>query len=423
MAIFGKLAEQCTFDLSKTLLNMPVQLTLFAYLHLVAVIFGVLVSAILWNYARTPRLAMNKWLGASIFSLSCGLLIAFLATSGIAFDFPHVYRVGNIFALAYIPFSYLYFRRAVAQRAPGKWDLLHSLPILFYVIDFLPFFLLPASAKLEIFRNDMADINRALSFDVGWMTPPYFQLAVRTLQFAVYWCFEVALLRRIYRLHISVLEHENKFWLRWATMYIGIQSLLFLPYFFVILFAQWSHFYTATNVFASIVLVFSTLILFFRPNILYGIKGLIIYEETPHATTDNASPKAGVAAGVYLDYGTVKNLQGQLDTLMQTMMPFLRHGYSSADLANDLAIPPYQLSAFLNHGVGYNFNDYINEQRIRFCLEQINSGAWKEFTLEAIGFECGFRNRNTFTASFKKFVGQAPSVYLSRWEKFDLPKN
>lgn len=402
---------------------MSIQLTLSTFTQLLATILGLLVASILWSYSRSPRLAFNKWLAASIFSLSCGLGVGFIVASGIALQFPHFYRVGQAFALVFMPFSYLYIRMAVTRRAPTRWDLLHGLPLLFYLVDYLPFFLLPASAKLEILKRSIGDLNMVLAYKEGWFTPPYAHLLVRDLQVAIYWLLQVGLLSRIFWLHIPALERENRGWLRWTTAYVGLQTFTFLPLLVIFISQQWQYTYLANNGIIAFALATLTLILFFRPSILYGIKGLIIYEETPHATTDNASPKTGVAAGVYLNYDTVTALRAKLETLMQTKTPFLKQGYSSAELANDLAIPPYQLSAFLNHGVGYNFNDYINERRIRFCLEQINSGAWKEFTLEGIGFQCGFSNRNTFTSSFKKFVGQTPSIYFGRWDEQGLPKN
>lgn len=402
---------------------MSIHLTPSIFIQLLAAILGVLAASILWNYSRSTRLIFNKWLAASIFSISCGLGVSFIVVSGIALEFPHFYRLGNVFALAFMPFSYLYVRTVTTRQAISRWDLLHGLPMLFFIIDYAPFFSLPASAKLEILRSDLQDFNQALTYDEGWIAPPYAHLVIRETQIFVYWLLEVMLLRRIYRLNIPALKRENRLWLRWATVYVGAQSLLFLPFFIAIVSSGWLYVYLTTNALIATALIFLTLVLFFQPSILYGIKGLIVYEEAPSVNSDDASPKTGVAAGVYLDYDTVTALEEKLESLMQMKSPFLKHGYSSVDLASDLGIPPYQVSVFLNHGIGTNFSDYINERRIRFCLEQINNGAWREFTLEAIGYECGFSNRNTFTASFKKFVGQAPSIYLNRWEERGLPRN
>jgi AraC-like DNA-binding protein len=57
------------------------------------------------------------------------------------------------------------------------------------------------------------------------------------------------------------------------------------------------------------------------------------------------------------------------------------------------------------------FIDFTNQKRIKYCVEKLDSGDWKNFTIEAIAQECGFNNRNSFTNAFKKFKGVSPSEY------------
>lgn len=398
---------------------MEIHIDLLIFMHLLASVLGVLISLILWHSSRVPQLRSNRWLGYSIFSLAVAMLVSFLVLSGIGYTVPHIYRVGNIFALACMPFSYLYIRSVISQRAPTRWDWLHILPIVFYVVDFMPFFLLPAEAKLEIIRSDMMNVDNALTYNEGWITPPHTQRFIRTFQFFIYWLLEIRLLQSIYKLHLPGLEKENKAWLRWAMVYVGIQTMLFLPSFVVWISGAEGYVYIASNVFAAFALVVSTVILFLRPDILYGIRGVIGYANTPSNTREskpgfNGTGENGISHAVYLDMETVHALQEKLESLMQVHAPFRKHGYASVDLAHDLGIPPYQLSAFLNNNLGTNFSDFINEHRIRYCLEQLEKGAWKDLTVEGIGFECGFNNRNTFTAAFKKITRETPSAYLRR---------
>jgi AraC-like DNA-binding protein len=57
------------------------------------------------------------------------------------------------------------------------------------------------------------------------------------------------------------------------------------------------------------------------------------------------------------------------------------------------------------------FIDLINQKRIQYCIQKLDSGDWKNFKVEAIAHECGFNNRNSFTNAFKKFKGVSPSEY------------
>lgn len=91
---------------------------------------------------------------------------------------------------------------------------------------------------------------------------------------------------------------------------------------------------------------------------------------------------------------------------------FLTPGYTIRMLSEETGIAAHLLSAFINRCHGMNFNDFINEYRIHYCIEKIKNDEWKYKTLEALSRESGFNNRNSFTLSFKKVVGVTPSDFL-----------
>ena len=97
--------------------------------------------------------------------------------------------------------------------------------------------------------------------------------------------------------------------------------------------------------------------------------------------------------------------------IMETNKPFLKSHYTIGSLADDLTIPSYQLSALLNQKMGSNFNDYINRFRIRHCIDLIHTGMGSRLNLKGLSAKCGFHNRNSFSAAFKKFTGRSPSEY------------
>jgi AraC-like DNA-binding protein len=102
---------------------------------------------------------------------------------------------------------------------------------------------------------------------------------------------------------------------------------------------------------------------------------------------------------------------------MEDEKPFLRFGYSIGDLAKDLKIPSWQLSAFLNREMGINFNAFLNHYRVWHCEELIQKGLTGNEGLEILALQCGFSNRNTLTTAFKKFTGFTPSRYQRGWAR------
>ena len=105
-------------------------------------------------------------------------------------------------------------------------------------------------------------------------------------------------------------------------------------------------------------------------------------------------------------------LKYRLEKYMYERRPFLRAGYSIRDMAFDLGLHSYQLSAFINHEIGMHFTDYINRFRIEYCKMIIRTDMTGKISLKELAFKCGFNNRNSFTSAFKKFTGLKPSDYI-----------
>ena len=110
-------------------------------------------------------------------------------------------------------------------------------------------------------------------------------------------------------------------------------------------------------------------------------------------------------------------IQYRLEQFMTIKKPFIQPHYTIKQLAQDIKIPAYQLSAYINQRIGMNFSDYLNRFRVRQCEELIKKSAGKKINIQQLATKCGFQNRNTFTAAFKKFTGRTPSSYAKDFGK------
>ncbi len=79
------------------------------------------------------------------------------------------------------------------------------------------------------------------------------------------------------------------------------------------------------------------------------------------------------------------------------------------NVAKKLNILPHRLSQLVNDNLGKSFNLYINEHRIQAAKEMLLTN--DQFSLDAIGYECGFNSKSNFYATFKKITGTTPSKY------------
>lgn len=82
------------------------------------------------------------------------------------------------------------------------------------------------------------------------------------------------------------------------------------------------------------------------------------------------------------------------------------------DIAEGIATTPRQISQVINQGFDMNFNDFINEMRVKAIIDLLKEGKHKKFTLLSLAMECGFNSKATFNRAFKKFTDRTPQQYI-----------
>ena len=85
--------------------------------------------------------------------------------------------------------------------------------------------------------------------------------------------------------------------------------------------------------------------------------------------------------------------------------------FSSKDLAKILQTNTRYLSAVVNSRFGMNYSCLLNEYRIKEAQHKLVDKRFQEMTIEQIGQEVGFANRQSFYASFYRVVGETPNNY------------
>jgi AraC-like DNA-binding protein len=98
--------------------------------------------------------------------------------------------------------------------------------------------------------------------------------------------------------------------------------------------------------------------------------------------------------------------------LMQDEKLYLQPELNLSDIANRLKTNISVLSGVVNNAFGKNFNDFVNEYRVKEFQDRIQLPENKNITLLGIAFDCGFNSKATFNRSFKKFTGKSPKEFL-----------
>ncbi len=98
---------------------------------------------------------------------------------------------------------------------------------------------------------------------------------------------------------------------------------------------------------------------------------------------------------------------------MTTEKSYLNPELNLSELAEELKMTRVQLSQVINAGFQKNFNDFINEFRVKAFKEKIHEGKHKQLSLLGIAYDCGFNSKATFNRVFKKLTNTSPTEFLN----------
>ncbi|MDC8004547.1 helix-turn-helix transcriptional regulator [Aureisphaera galaxeae] len=123
----------------------------------------------------------------------------------------------------------------------------------------------------------------------------------------------------------------------------------------------------------------------------------------------------GVGVAKLNDKGDMDKLRtdfNEINAFVIENKKYLDAELSLSNLASDLKLSTSHLSKVINVCSGQNFSDYINSLRVAQVKKLITDPSYRNYTMVAIGLECGFNSKSTFYSAFKKLTSKTPSQYL-----------
>ncbi len=308
------------------------------------------------------------------------------------------YKIPHILWLIYLPMPYLYVRYLYDAKPVGWKDLVHLLPLLVFLIDYLPYFIQGHGIR-PTDPMGWSRVKAMIPIWGGWIFPDNFHVPATCLTMALYWIMQV------HTLVLYTEQQQPRFpgYTRWLVIYTTLQVPVFIP-------ALLTQITQKPSVWASVVppatmSILTCITLIMYPRILYGTA------TAPLVREPSSNPKPSFSD----DH--IESINREMARVMQEKKPYLDGDYSLQQLADELSMPPHKLSAFINNVNGSNFNDYLNQQRIAYCLDMIASNQTDHLNINGLASLCGFNNRNTFSIAFKKMTGVSPSEYLRSRQK------
>ncbi|AOW21291.1 helix-turn-helix domain-containing protein [Urechidicola croceus] len=120
-----------------------------------------------------------------------------------------------------------------------------------------------------------------------------------------------------------------------------------------------------------------------------------------------------------LDISTnvVQDIMKKLD-LFESQNEFLKNNLTLYKISKDFKTNSSYLSKVINRYKNNTFSQYLNELRLNYCIQQLNSNnQFRSYTIKAIAEEVGFNTPESFSKAFYKKTGVYPSFFIKQLNK------
>ncbi|RED50158.1 helix-turn-helix domain-containing protein [Seonamhaeicola aphaedonensis] len=89
---------------------------------------------------------------------------------------------------------------------------------------------------------------------------------------------------------------------------------------------------------------------------------------------------------------------------------------SMESIASEMGMSKSYFSRLINTYSDFNFSDFINSLRVEQAKKFLSNDEFSEYTIVAIGLECGFNSKSTFYTAFKKFTSETPTAFRANFD-------
>ncbi|WP_299099964.1 tetratricopeptide repeat protein [uncultured Winogradskyella sp.] len=118
-----------------------------------------------------------------------------------------------------------------------------------------------------------------------------------------------------------------------------------------------------------------------------------------------------------LTQSEIENYKVVLANYIKDSEPYLNSNLSLKALANSINLHPNKLSWLLNAEYNKNFNDYINQFRLKHFKTIALNPKFNHITILGLAYDSGFNSKSVFNTYFKRTEGITPSQWVKSNKK------
>ncbi len=374
---------------------------------------GILFAIIFWYRSYKEERHSDLFLGFVLFFLAMTLQDYTFGFAGINYLWEEMNGFPRYFSLAFAPTIWFYLRAQINRQFKFQTqDLKHYIPYFIYVIFSLSLFF-SGSHVVNKFQTG----KYILAVDVTE------RLAIMSSY--IYYFYQSLILYKSYRTwaenQFSNQEKVSFIWLR-NFVYVIIAGEIFRWIWYV--FDVVLHLTYEEDWWWQLLTVVITLYVgikgYAQPqpnNLTFDHNKTIEPENITQIvleSSDKSNEKLGITASDLFPIIEPEYVlwEEKLRSIMDSEKPYLDPELSLSELAKRLKTNTSILSAVINQCFGKNFNDFVNEYRISEFEQLSKSKDYKNLTILAIAYDCGFNSKATFNRSVKKLRQVSPSELM-----------
>ncbi len=289
--------------------------------------------------------------------------------------------------LLFNPALFIYTRSLVQRNFKLKWSmLLHLIP--FVVSEIIAYVTRIPLAFEDFFQMD-STLHLRLLFAVA-----------NVISWAIYFPLIIRLLRR-YKTNLqnekSTIDKEQSLnWLMFISAFYIVYCLIASVLGFIFVF---------TGVGTEAISYYNYIVLLI---LIYIFSFYGLYQERIEFQTETPEDKETTTyKNSILSPETKQVIKDKILTYFAEERPYLNPNLNMDLLSEAISFPKYQITEVLNAEIGKNFFQFVNTYRINAVKKMLLEPKLK-YSIEAIGYECGFNSKSSFYTVFKNLTGETP---------------
>ncbi len=362
---------------------MEIQSSYFSYLFALGIGQSALLTMALLKSGQRKSLSRIFFLMILII-MGIEILYGLLYQTRNIFDFVHLLRINTFLVLAFGPALFLALYYYFNPKKTFTWlTALHFLPGLLTFLYFIPLFLSSKVVKIE-YLDIMFSGTHVDSLIFG---------GIRRLQQGIYLVLIIRLLW----------SHRMRLKLNLGSNYFRPLFALFLLFTFMWVFDIYRYFFSF-DLYTGIIntVLMSSLLLYLT------IK-LVSKESFFKESEIEKYASSGLSASGESD------LVSRIKSLFEKQKVYTDQTLTLALLSSKLAISSTYISQAINNQLGVNYNDFVNEWRVKEAQTLLQNPGNHNLTLLYIAQSAGFNSSSAFNAAFKKITKTTPSEFRKQF--------